>query len=696
MSEKIQRIHLSRSAYVYVRQSTTGQVVNNTESQHVQYNLSERAKQLGWSATQITVIDQDLGCSAAGATDRSGFELLMQDICTSNVGAIFSVDASRLARNGREWHTLLELCGVVDTLLIDHDSVYDPSSSNDRLLLGLKGEFSEMELRILRERSQAAIQEKARRGELHLMISAGYVKAVDGTLRIDPDQRVKHAIDLVFCKFAELGSIRQVYNWFIDHAVELPIATYKNNNRLEWKLPSVNALGNLLKNPIYAGAYAYGKTKRVIEIKNGKKHVRKGIPLPQSEWKVLIHDHHEAYISWDEYQKNQTVITHNTNSKRPVVNGSAGRGEALLSGLLRCGNCGAKLMTRYQGTSGKTRVYTCRGKGQGRTRTCISFGGKRVDEALSNAMMGILTPLSLESAILACEKVSDTHSQIRQQRLLALEQAQYEASRAKRQYATVDCENRLVAAALEQDWNDALKKVAQLENELAVVEQQCTVVSEQDRQAIRSLSNELPYVWNHPDSDSVVKKKIIRILIREIVAYVEPVSNNKTVIKLKVHWQGGDHTELEIDKNQNGQTNNVTCEKTIEIITALARMMPDNHIIGVLNRLGKRTATGLTWTPARVCAFRKGHHIPAYKQGEREERGQMTPEEVSNALGVSLSKVRKMIKCGILPANQVCSGAPWLIQKESLKLEKVQQAVESTIKNRPLTPNPNQQSLKLQ
>ncbi|NOZ52616.1 MAG: recombinase family protein [Gammaproteobacteria bacterium] len=388
MSDKIKGIHLSRKADIYIRQSTSGQVMNNIESQHVQYKLGERAGQLGWPTSLINVIDQDLGCSASGTVKRSGFERLMQDICTSSVGAIFSVDASRLARNGREWHTLLELCGVVGTLLIDRDAIYDPHTSNDRLLLGFKGEFSEMELRVLREHSQAAIQEKARRGELHLMISAGYIKR-NSELSLDPDQRAKKAVDLVFCKFRELGSIRQVHRWFIDNNIELPIATYKNENRLQWKLPSVNVLGNLLKNPIYAGAYAYGKTKREVEIRDGKKYIKKGIVLPQNEWMVLIKDHHKAYISWDEYQKNQTMITHNTNSKRPVVMGSTGRGEALLSGILRCGHCSAKLMTRYQGANNKSRVYLCRGKGERNSKTCISFGGKRVDEALSNRMLEI-------------------------------------------------------------------------------------------------------------------------------------------------------------------------------------------------------------------------------------------------------------------------------------------------------------------
>jgi len=696
MSDKIKSHHLTRAAYVYVRQSTSGQVMNNVESQNVQYNLCQRAEQLGWPSSQIIIIDQDLGCSASGTAKRSGFESLLTNVCASNVGAIFSVDASRLARNGREWHTLLELCATVETLLIDRDAIYDPATSNDRLLLGFKGEFSEMELRVLRERSQAAIQEKARRGELYFMISAGYVKGTNGILNVDPDQRVKQAIELVFCKFRELGSIRQVYNWFVNHKIELPIATYKNGIRLQWKLPNVKALGSVLKNPIYAGVYAYGKTKREVEIRNGKRYVKKGIVLPQNEWMVLIQNHHIGYISWDEYQKNQTVITNNTNSKRPIVTGSTGCGEALMSGILRCGHCGSKLMTRYQGANNKSRVYLCRGKGGRSSKACISFGGKRVDEALSNTILDILSPLGLEAALKATEMSSATQSQVRQQRLLSLDQAQYQASLAKRQYAAIDPENRLVAAALESDWNDALKKVSLLKNEIAELEQQCVLVSDQDRQAILSLSDALPYVWNHRDSDNDVKKKIIRIVIREIIAYVESTSTDKKIIKLKIHWQGGDHTELEVDKNRYGETNQITSAETKTIIASLARMMSDNAMTGVLNRLGKRTATGLTWTPARICAFRNSQHISAYKEGEREARGEMTPEEVSYALGVSVSKVRKMIKRGILPAKQACTGAPWLIEKNDLTLEQVQHAIKSTISRIPLTPDSKQQSLKLQ
>jgi excisionase family DNA binding protein len=347
-------------------------------------------------------------------------------------------------------------------------------------------------------------------------------------------------------------------------------------------------------------------------------------------------------------------------------------------------------MTRYQGSTGKTRVYVCRGKDNKQSKTCISFGGTRIDEALSNSILEVLSPLGLKAALQASERISGGQPQVRQQRLLALEQARYEASRAKRQYDSIDPENRLVAAELERDWNNALSKVFQLESEIALLEQQQKTISEQDRQGIFSLSDDLPFVWNHADSNPEIKKKIIRIVIHEIIAYVEQISPDQNIIKLKVHWQGGDHTEIEVAKNRHGETNNITRSETKEIISTLARIMPDKHIVGCLNRLGKRTASGLTWTPARVCSFRKDHHIPVFKEGEREQRGELTPEEVSCELGISVSKVRKLIKRGILPAKQVCPGAPLLIQKEALALEQVQHAAKSTLTSRPLTTDSKQ------
>jgi len=440
-------------------------------------------------------------------------------------------------------------------------------------------------------------------------------------------------------------------------------------------------------------APTYPETTRSVEIREGKKYIKKGINLPEEQWRVLIHDHHEAYISRNEYRKNIAMIAQNTNAKRPAVTGSVGRGEALLSGILRCGHCGAKLLTRYQGNTGKTRAYVCRGRETAHTKTCISIAGTRVDEALTHAVLETLSPLGLKAALQAAERISGNESQVLHQRLLGLEQARYEASRAKRQYDSVDPENRLVAAELEHAWNSALTKVVQLENDIALLKEEITPLSEQSRQDVLSLGEDLPFVWNHPDSNVEIKKRIIRIVVKEIVVCVEPESKARKLIRLKVHWQGGDHTEIEVDKNRYGETNNVTHSDTKEIIVALARIMPDKHIVGCLNRLGKRTASGLAWTPARVCSFRKDHHIPVFKPGEREQRGELTPEEVSHELGVSVSKVLKLINNGILPAKQVCPGAPWLVEKEALLLASVQHAVKSTVASRPLTLDQNQNSL---
>ncbi len=406
----------------------------------------------------------------------------------------------------------------------------------------------------------------------------------------------------------------------------------------------------------------------------------------------MIRDHHEAYITWDEYQNNIALITQNANRKRPMVRGSVGRGEALLSGILRCGHCGSKLTTRYQGSKGKTRVYVCCGKESKQNKLCINFGGKRVDEALSQLIFEVLSPLGLKAAIQASEKLSGSQSQIYQQRSLALEQAQYEASRVKRQYDLVDPENRLVAANLECDWNNALSKVMQLKYEITLLEQQKRTVTDHDRKSIMSLADDLSFVWNHTDSNPEIKKRIVRTVIFEVVVYIEQTSPDQKIIKLKVHWQGGDHTEIELAKNRRGETNNIMSPETKKIISALARIMPDKHIVGCLNRLKIRTASGLTWTPARICSYRKDHHILVFKKGEREERGELTPEEVSYKLDVSVSKVRKLIKRNILPAKQVCAGAPWLIQKEALALEQVQHAVKTTIASRPLTSGEKQNS----
>lgn len=342
---KITADHLARRACVYVRQSTPGQVQHNLESQRRQYALVDHARSLGWQ--DIDVIDDDLGISGSG-THRPGFERLLRALCDGQVGAVFSIEASRLARNGRDWHTLLEFCSVVGALLIDAEAVYDPRITNDRLLLGMKGTISEMEVASFRERAHAALLQKAQRGALIRRVPIGYVKGSDDRIEKDPDARVGSTLDLIFRKFAELGSVRQVYFWLDQQHIQLPVVRGPEEGReIVWQPARYHAVLSVLKNPVYAGAYAYGRSKTVVRLEAGQKQVRRQVQRRREDWAVLILDHHEGYIDWDVYQSNQTMIAHNDNARGNAVRGPIKHGEALLAGLLRCGHCGAKLLAQY-------------------------------------------------------------------------------------------------------------------------------------------------------------------------------------------------------------------------------------------------------------------------------------------------------------------------------------------------------------
>ena len=378
---KITAEHLARRACVYIRQSTPDQVQHNLESQRRQYALVDRARALGW--TNIDVIDEDLGISGSG-TLRRGFERLLRALCDGQVGAVFSIEASRLARNGRDWHTLLEFCSIVNALLIDAETIYDPRLTNDRLLLGMKGTISEMEVASFRERAQAALLQKAQRGALIRRTPIGYVKGSDDRIEKDPDARVRSTLDLIFRKFAELGSVRQVYFWLDQHQIQLPVVRGAEDLReMIWQPARYHAVLSVLKNPVYAGVYAYGRSKTVVRLHGGQKQVRRQVKRRREDWAVLIMDHHEGYINWDVYQSNQTTIADNDNARGNAVRGAVKHGGALLAGLLRCGHCGAKLLAQYPGP--RVIRYQCSGYMLNRDHPCcIMFGGLRADRLVSN------------------------------------------------------------------------------------------------------------------------------------------------------------------------------------------------------------------------------------------------------------------------------------------------------------------------
>ncbi len=693
MKNKIKAEHISRQACVYVRQSTSGQVIHHRESQRLQYGLVKRAKEMGWSKARIQVIDSDLGTTASGCVDRSGFQELLSFVCKGKIGAIFSTEASRLARNGREWHTLLEICAIMNTVLVDQESVYDPNLSNDRLLLGFKGEMSSMELSLLRERSQAAIKEKARRGELYLTVPAAYVKTENNQLKKSPDKRIQEMIDLVFTKFREYGTMTQVYKWLLEEKVEIPaVFNGKGERRIGWKLPTKNTILRILDNPIYAGAYAYGRTKTEITFEDGRKRLRKGIRKAQEDWDVLKLDHHEGYITWEEYQYNMETLTQNTNKKRPVVKGSVRGGEALLGGLLRCGHCGRKLLVKYQGRNASHKRYDCNNRQDSKgDKRCISFGGFRVDRAVTEQLFKVLSPLGLEASIKAIKKINNESGTLRRHRELELDQARYEALRAKRQYNAVDPDNRLVAATLEKDWNDALVLVVKLEKMINTLAESIPQLSADEEAQIRELSHDLPRVWNHFSIPPDIKKRIIRTVIKEVVVYLEDQK-----IKLIIHWEGGEHTKLEVLKNKSGESPLRTDVETKKIISELARIMPDKHMVAFLNRIGKTTAKGHTWNPVRLRAFRNNNNIPVYREGERQEREEFTVDEASAKLGIGSTKVWRLIQHKFLPARQVCRGAPWIISKKDLESETAKKAAQSKLPKRPLSENSKQKAFNFQ
>lgn len=688
---KITPEHLARAAYVYIRQSTPDQVRNNHESRRRQYALQEHAKQLGW--TNVVVIDDDLGRSGSG-TARPGFERLLGAVCEGGVGAVLSLEISRLARNGREWHTLMEFCAIVGALLIDEHGIYEPRHTNDRLLLGVKSTLSEMELSTFRQRSQEAIKLKAARGELYTRLAVGYVRNANNGIDKDPDTRVCEAIELIFRKFAELGSIRQVFIWHRQEAIPMPYAHYSAQGRtLEWKQPGYNTLHSLLTNPIYAGAYAFGRSVSQIKLEDGRKRIVRTRQRDQGQWQVLIQDHHEGYISWETFEHNQRIIVQNTNMLGEQVQGSIRRGEALLAGLLRCGHCARKLAVAYSGKQGIVGRYQCVGTSNDQaTAACISFGALRVDDAVGEELLQRLQPLGIEAALQAIETREragdDTHRHVE----LALEQARYEASLARRQYDAVDPLNRLVAATLERRWNERLAAVVELEDRLEALRRNAPQrLSEAERERLLALGADLAKVWHHPAASAETRKRILRTVIKEIVVRVEGDQ-----LHLQLHWRGGDHTALVVRKNRRGVHRYVTDADTTELIHSLARLLPDGSIAALLNRMGKRTAKGHTWSTTRVRAFRHDHDIAVYRDGERAERGEINLEEAATLLQVSTMTVLRLIQRKVLPAQQTCVGAPWSIRRSDLDSPAVQRAVTLRQYDSSLTANQNQSSLDFQ
>lgn len=546
MNPKLTNERLSRRALVYVRQSTRGQLTHNRESRRRQYELEQHARELGFRA--VDVIDEDLGRSGSGLRERPGFQRLVAAVCSGQVGAVLCLEASRLARNGRDWHHLIELCGLAGAVVVDPDGVYDPGRINDRLLLGLKGTMSEFELSLLRQRSVEPIRHKAGRGELRILLPVGLCWTAEGQIDKDPERRVQQALELVFAKLTELGSARQVLLWLREEQIQLATAARGGGPpTVVWKLPIHNSVLSIVSNPAYAGAYAFGKTEARTTVVDGRARQTAGHQKPRSEWTVLLRDHHPGYIAWEQCERNQALLAANAHMKSRMEPKAGRGGRALLSGLLRCRRCGRMLHIAYGGVGAKVLRYHCRGAHLNHGADwCISFGGLRVDQALANEVLQAIGGNAVEAALAAAEQQREKQREQRQALELEAEQARYEARLAERRYQAVDPDNRLVAAELEARWNAALRKVAELDTKLDRFDHGLEAKPLPDKAVLLSLAQDLPSVWNSPTADMRLKQRIVRILVHEIVADVD---EERSQIVLLIHWTGGRHSELRVKKN---------------------------------------------------------------------------------------------------------------------------------------------------
>src|SRR5712692_693110 len=673
---KLTADRLLRKAIVYVRQSSPNQVLHHQESQRRQYGLVDRARELGFQ--QVTVIDEDLGRTGSGFVERPGFQRLVAEVCSGEVSAVFCIEASRLARNGRDWHHLIELCGMVGAVVVDFDGIYDPNIVNDRLLLGLKGTMSEFELSLLRQRSEEAIRQKARRGELQFLLPVGFCWTSSGKIEKDPDERVQQAIEMVFRKITELGSVRRVLLWFAEEKVCLPAFPRDPGERkMIWKLPVYSNIHAILTSPIYAGAYAFGKTETRTHIVNGRARKTAGHPKPRREWTVLIQDQHLGYISWQEYERNQAMMGAN-NHMQSGLEPKAGRGgRALLSGLLRCRRCGRMLQVSYIGTRAAVIHYQCNGahKKRGEDR-CIAFGGLRVDAAVANEVLNAVSGNAIEAALQAAEQMQQQRQELRKSITLEVEQARYEARLAARRYEAVDPDQRLVAAELEARWNAALQKAQDLENKLREFDDEIQSLPAPNKQVLLSLAQDLPAIWNSPSTDMRLKQRLVRIVIEEIIADLDEKSGE---IVLVIHWAGGRHSELRVKKNETGKHRRCTNVDAIGIIRQMAERFSDEQIAATLNRLGLKTGAGNTWNEARVRSARQYHQLLTFDPSHPGNNS-LTLREAAQRLNVGLTIVRRMIAEKMLPASQVVACAPWQIPAEALDSEAVRKELEN-IKN---------------
>jgi len=689
MLTKITDIHRHRLACVYIRQSTIQQVRSNRESTIRQRKLVERAERLGWQKEQIIIIDEDLGRSAAVTTDeRPGYQRVLRLVSSQQVGMILAVEISRLAREDISWQVMFRHCQFSNVLLADEEHVYNPLDPHEQMMLGLLATFAGFELNVLRQRMQQAWRQKAERGELFCSCAPGYVVA-DNRLVKTPDQRVQHVIELILAQFPIQPSAGALCRWCCGQGLQIPVSRSSHGREIEWKEPDLGALLRLLRNPTYAGTYVIGQKKTTETLLPDGQICKRTIRLPMEQWPQVIHDHHEPYISWEQFTKNYRRLQRKTANQDPAKR-AVGSGEALLTGLLRCRRCGYGLYVRYN-TKGAVR-YVCLSGGrqrEGRTKVCFSFLGKDLDELISAQVLEVVRPAGIEASLLAAEELAVGFEKQRQVLADQVEHSHYETERARRQYDQVDPENRLVCGELEQRWNKCLTSLTESKKRLGEFDaRRPTLPSPAQQEALLDLGRNLRTVW---DADSVsmpIKKQILRVLIERISIDID--ADNQ--IEAAVHWIGGHHSEHALPcRTRQSHAETLDSVQTVKTLSLIA---DDAQQARMLNRAGIRSPRGATWTADRVAGFRHRYKIPCHDPEEKKRRGLLLQKEVAARFEISPMSVHRLLTSGILSGCQIRPGLPWLIEAEALEKNQVRTAVAAIQKTAAMpVDNPNQAEL---
>jgi excisionase family DNA binding protein len=661
MFSKITAKHLSRSAYVYVRQSTSYQVQYHVESKQRQYELSNAAINHGWRSDQVVVIDDDLGKSASSAEGRVGFQRLVSEVALGRAGIVLGLEVSRLARNNRDWYHLLDLCAVRETLIADTDGVYDPAAHNDRLLLGLKGTMSEAELHVLKSRMAAGLRHKAQKGALRFRLVPGY--EFDGERIIKTsDEKVSHFMTTLFAKVFEIGSVSGVTKFFVHAGLSFPRRVAADGS-IRWVTPYYRGIYTMLTNPIYAGVYAYGRSESVVDMDADARMTTRRRAKPMAQWDVLLHDHHPAYISWDEFVRLGKILEKNRPAPRDEASQALREGSALLQGLARCGECGRSMKMRYHGpaTGNRYASYICDGSQQQmRASQCRSVGARRIDDAIARLFLAAVSGASVEIQLAALRKLDDREDAVLRQIDLQLESARYEARRAERQYDAVEPENRVVARTLESRWNAALERVHELEHQLDDRKRQIAKrLTEDEERRLKELAHDLPKLWSH----DLVTDRDRKALLRAAIDEVQIRKQTPQQVHLKVIWKGGAVDELSIEMPRVPPSPSTPAE-LVELVRALAAKYDDAQIARILVRRRIKTPRKkIAFTANHVGDLRRQYGIPRCSARTADEGATTyTVEQAAKLLGVSGPTIYLWLKLGVLHGEQLTEGAPWSIE----------------------------------